>query len=234
MDPRGYATDPNADLTQPAKWWDDLGSTLGPQPYEDKDWVYLQDFVVEESLELAPGTPAVFDNGDNFNFSILATTFDNGLVTNPKPPALTLNEGWFLPVAPGKRYIEVKETLARIFVYDSLASRPTKGLISNVEVNGQPATFLNDTIPGTSLGSLNYTLKTNKVEITEWEHYGWYNSEPVVKAFQSMMVSIPKSVKTIEVPNAPDAFWIAQGFRRDTKGTLVLDLARPMPKYSSY
>ena len=101
-------------------------------------------------------------------------------------------------------------------------------------MDGRPATFLDDTIPGTALGSLNYTLKADTVTINQWEHYGWYNSEPVVKAFQSMMVSIPKSVKTIEVPNAPDAFWIAQGFRRDKKGTLVLDLTRPMPKYSSY
>ena len=233
MDPRAYTTDPNADVNQPAKWREDLGSTLGPQPYEDKDWQYFQDFLFEETLVPAVGVPQVFDNGDNFNFSILPDVYDNGIVTVPNPPALTLNEGWFVEVST-KRYLETKTTVATIYVYDALASRPTKGLISNVEVDGRPATFLDDTIPGQALGSLDYTLTEDLVTLTGWEHYGWYNSEPVVKAFQSLMVSVPKSVRRIEVRNDPDAFWIAQGFRRDEKGTMVLDLARPMPKYTSF
>lgn len=230
MDPRGYHTDPNADPTAAPKWWEDLGSTQGLRPYQDKDWVYLQDFKFVEAETLYTGLYAVYDNGTDFAVYLYPVVLNGGIIGDPTLK-VDIDSGGF--TTRGRTEF-IRETLAEVVVYDSLASRPDKGLISNVDVDGRPATFLDDTIPGQALGRLDYSIRDTKLTIENWNHYGWYNSEPVVKAFQSMMVSIPKSIKTIEVPNTPDAFWIAQGFRRDEKGTLVLDLARPMPKYTSY
>ena len=230
MDPRGYTSDPNAPLGQ-AKWWEDLGSTLGRQPYEDRDWVYLQEFKFEEIETLYTGIYDVYDNGTDIAVYLYPVVLNGGTIGQPRTGAVDIDSGGFTDAG---RTEFVRSTLAEIVVYDSEASRPSKGLISNVSVDGQPATFLDDTIPGQALGRLDYSIRGDKLEIENWNHYGWYNSEPVVKAFQSMMVSIPKSVRTIEVANTPDAFWIAQGFRRDEKGTLVLNLSRPMPRYSSF
>ena len=229
MDPRGLTSDPNAPLGPP-KWWQDLGSTLGRQPYEDRDWVYLQEFEFTTVEELYYGTYNVYDNGADFSIYLYPLVLDGGTIGNPAA-RVDIDSGGFTDAG---RTEFVRTTLAEIVVYDSEASRPTKGLISNIEVDGRPATFLDDTIPGQALGRLDYSIRGTRLEIENWNHYGWYNSEPVVKAFQSMMVSIPKSVRTIEVVNDPDSFWIAQGFKRDEKGTLVLNLSRPMPKYTSY
>ncbi len=251
MDPRGYAYDPNQTVvsSQP-KWWEEVGSTLGPSPYAVAAWEYKQ-----TKIELEVEVPVlslyeVWDNGDIFAIYNQPVDWDGGLIGQIPGPEIVLDGGGFS--SSGRTRI-VKQTNATVFAYDTKASAP--GSLSEIILNAgllsidpptEPAILLtteddielkadevarqfDDMIPpGVALGQIDYTLIEDTITITEWSQMNWYDDEPVRMAFKAMVNSKPFCATRVEVRNGLDsAFWKSLGFIETTKGAATLRWSDP-------
>ena len=238
MDKRGLTTDPNRNFGEATQWWESLGPTQKPSPYEYAAWKYLQDFTTEIAEVIA--VPAVvYDNGTDFTTYLYPVVWDGGLFNPAVEPTIVLDGGGFN--SSGQIVIFEKTTFATVYVYDSLASYPdTKGLNDIVLDLGDlstdpntdviltedgfsffsevPAQTFDDTPPGTLLGQLDYALKEDRVDVIGWSHYGWNDATPVRQAFKAMISSLPNCVEGVYVKDSPTAFWIDLGFKYVNKG----------------
>ena len=219
----------------PAQWYDTLGSTLGPPPYQDKSWVYLQDFLFQEVL--VPGQPTlVLDGGTNFATYLHPVVYDGYLIGAASPPKEVIDGGSFK--STGGTFVTVREALATVSVYDSKASVPNTDGLYNIPVKSgeslRQAVFTDDIEPGTEIASLSYKEVGDTITILNWNSSFWYDSEPVIKAFQAIVQSCPRTVKKFVVANEPTAFWVAAGFQRTANGEVTLSVNRPIPKFTSY
>jgi hypothetical protein len=240
MDRRGLTTDPNADVA--GKWWANLGPTQKPSPYATASWRYLQDYQVDV-IEVPTTPTVVYDNGNVFSEYNQPIDWDGGLFNPPTPPETVLDGGGFN--SNGQIVIFDKITFATVYVYDLAASYPdVRGLDKvildtgdlatdpNAEViltesgfsfySEVPAQTVNDTPPGTCLGTLSYTIDNERVDIQSWEHYNWQDASPVKQAFRAMVRSLPECVESVHVKDSPTAFWVDLGFRYVNKGDTEL------------
>ena len=302
---RGYNYDPNRLASADSLWWEELGTTLGPAPYETAAWCYYQAF--DQTLIAVPdNTPDIILDGgvgiDDGTFGVVglltqasieldaengSQLFTDGdcAWTNPTVSVI-VDDGvvgtWQQTVFPtvqydggkfnseGERFRVERLTFASVYVYDCKASYPTNGTsLQNVTLHqqnlltdmptlplladenapgvfelaadtpdGVPAIFYDDQPPGTQLGRLNFELLCNTVTVTDWDHYGWNDSTPVVKAFEAMVNGLPQCADPrfggkIVVRDDPTAFLVANGFVHEYKGSSML-VYDPANKYETY
>jgi len=184
MDRRGYTIDPNRSPLLAPEWWQTLGDAQRPSPYATASWVYINDYtrVVDQVLAgttsqraRAIGIPdvSVWDNGDDFTKHLYSTVWDNGLI-----PVSTLDgpqyDGGVYVGTDGRRSIgndalqlETVHILARVSVYDSLASDP--GPYSDIEEDlGILQTDGGDDLPRTITDEASEILLASEV-VAEFE-----------------------------------------------------------------
>ena len=162
-----------------------------------------------------PSQFQVFDNGDDFNTPVHATSLDGG------DNFAMWNAG---EVYDGIHY----NNLGEYFYYEYLTGLDGDLLIIDgvdyeepIEITKQ-ATNVDDTPPGTLLGQVDYEMVGTRVEITDWSHYNWSDALPVRKAVKALINSLPSCVDTVTVRDRPTAMWTSLGFIRPSKGSDIL------------
>jgi hypothetical protein len=100
-------------------------------------------------------------------------------------------------------------TFAAIRVYDTKAS----GI-------GEEIVF--EEPDGVLLGELHYEIEGPVLTIKEWSHYNWRDDLPVRKAIEVLLNEAPDCVAVIQVKDAPNAFWVSEGFLSPFKGSEML------------
>jgi hypothetical protein len=229
--------------TGPVEWWELIGDE-GPKPYATAAWTYHQD--VTFVLEFVPISLKLF------------FVFDEEYYPRTQGLGVILDSGYFGQVGEaiyesgyylgGERGIFMKRKLARVFVYDQLATSPgilplipqSLGILStdpsadkivgngdlqDVQIEAARASNSGDDVPpGTLLGSVSYELFGNTVTITDWEHLNWQDDTPVYKAVKVILNELPDCVTEIKVLDPPHAFWTSLGFLPDFKGDQYLHL----------
>lgn len=130
MDKRGLTIDPNYDVCEPPRWFDNLGPTQRPSPYATASWVCHQKYEVIYQLECGTEERAIFDNYTDFATWLYEFILDGGTLSQSQEPHDGYDGGFFTSTSQGARYI--KRYFASVRVFDSLASDPRTNLV-NVE-----------------------------------------------------------------------------------------------------
>lgn len=243
-------------------------------PYSTKTWAYHQ-VVVEEDEAPEPVSvdwsvhdepPPLFTawkyyQDETYELEFFPVSlklffiYDEDYFPRTKGPGTILDSGYFGQVREavydsayyegGERGLLMKRKIARVLVYDQLASSPgdistiaqplgsiatdptttpaidlaadgdVAGAILEAVRNSIPS---DDRPPGTLLGSVSYEIFGNTATITDWEHLNWQDDTPVLKAVQVIINDLPDCVSELKVLDPPHAFWTSLGFRPDYKG----------------
>lgn len=102
------------------EWWETIGGD-GPAPYATAAWQYFQEFSeIEEFVPLSRKLFLSFDEEYYPRLNGLGVVLDSGYFGQPGPRE-TYDSAFYLGDLRG---ILMKRKLARVFVYDSLASSP--------------------------------------------------------------------------------------------------------------
>jgi hypothetical protein len=239
----GDQDDLDCDDAEEIPWWETIGD-VGPKPYATAAWTYHQD--VTSVIEFVPVSLKLF------------FVFDEEYYPRTQGIGVVLDSGYFGQVREavyesgyyigGERGIFMKRKLARVFVYDQLASSPGilplipqslgvlstdlsadkiagNGDLQDVQIEATRASNSgDDTPPGTLLGSVSYELFGNIVTITDWEHLNWQDDTPVYKAVKVILNELPACVSEIKVLDPPHSFWTSLGFLPNFKGDQYLHL----------
>ena len=86
MDERGLIVDPNRDPLEPVRWWEKIGETQRPSPYNRASWVCIQEHEKELVIVPLPGSDPPIGM-ETTHINAIIRVYDTK-ASNPEPQGL--------------------------------------------------------------------------------------------------------------------------------------------------